>query len=103
MPSWDFGFRAPVFKAVSKFQLLEAYDAASDGQYELLPLKFMPLDGDQYVLTNMAGEYAVVPRETVHALAKHTLVRSDRHYLELRTKHFFRDADFATSRSIFWL
>ena len=93
MPSWDSHSRAPVFKAVSKFQLLEAYDAASDGQYELLPLKFMPLDGDQYVLTNMAGEYAVVPRETVHALAKHTLVRSDRHYLELRTKHFFRDAD----------
>jgi uncharacterized protein len=78
---------------VSKFEPLAAYDAASDGQYQLLPLKFTPLDGERYVLTNMVGEYAVVPRATVHALARHTLRPADPHYLELKAKHFLRDAD----------
>jgi His-Xaa-Ser system radical SAM maturase HxsB len=78
---------------VSKFEPLAAYDAASDGQYQLLPLKFTPLDSERYVLTNMVGEYAVVPRATVHSLARHSLRRSDPHYLELKAKHFLRDAD----------
>jgi len=72
---------------------LATYDAASDGQYQLLPLKFTPLNGNRYVLTNMVGEYAVVPRETVHSLARHTLRPSDPQYLELKTKHFLRDVD----------
>ena len=78
---------------MSKFEPLAAYDAASDGRYQLLPLKFMPLSGDLYVVTNMVGEYAVMPRATVHALARHTLRPSDPHYLELKIKHFLRDAD----------
>lgn len=78
---------------MSKFETLAAFDAASDGQYQLLPLKFTPLDSDRYVLTNMVGEYAVVPRATVHSLARHTLRASDPHYLELKAKHFLRDAD----------
>jgi uncharacterized protein len=78
---------------VSKFESLAAYDAASDGQYQLLPLSFTSLDSERYVLTNLVGEYAVVPRATVHALARHTLRPSDPHYLELRSKHFLRDAD----------
>ena len=78
---------------MSRFEALAAYDAASDGRYQLLPLKFTPLDGERYVLTNMVGEYAVVTRSTVHALARHTLRPSDPHYLELRAKHFLRDAD----------
>jgi His-Xaa-Ser system radical SAM maturase HxsB len=78
---------------VSKFQSLAAYDAASDGQYLLLPFKFTPFDGDRYIVTNMVGEYAVVPRRTVHSLARHTLRPSDPHYLELKTKHFLRDVD----------
>ena len=49
---------------MSKFQPLAAYDTASGGQYQLLPHKFTRLDGDRYVLTNMVGEYAVVPRQT---------------------------------------
>jgi uncharacterized protein len=78
---------------VRKFETLAAYDAASDGQYQLLPLKFTPLDGERYVLTNMVGEYAVVPRAIAHSLARHTLRSSDPHYLKLKAKHFLRDAD----------
>jgi len=69
--------RVPAFREVSKFQPLAAYDAAADGQYHLLPFKFTSLKDDRYVLTNMVGEYAVVPHRTVQALARHTLRPSD--------------------------
>jgi His-Xaa-Ser system radical SAM maturase HxsB len=78
---------------MSKFEPVAAYDAGSDGRYQLLPLKFTPLDSERYVLSNMVGEYTVLPRETVHSLARHTLRPSDPHYLELKAKHFLRDAD----------
>ena len=78
---------------MSKFQPLAAYDAAADGLYQLLPFKFTPLAGDRYVLTNMAGEYTVAPRATIQMLVRHTLRPTDPHYLDLKTKHFLRDAD----------
>jgi uncharacterized protein len=78
---------------VSKFLPLAAYDAAADGRYQLLPLKFTLLKDDRYVLTNMVGEYAVASRQTVSSLVRHTLRPSDPKYQELRTKHFLRDAD----------
>src|SRR5882724_5684979 len=80
MRSWRSRFLEPGCRKVSKFLPLAAYDAASDGQYQLLPLKFTLLDGNRYVMTNMVGEYAVVSREVVHALARHTLRPSDPRY-----------------------
>ena len=68
MPSWRSPFRGQACREVSKFQPLSTYDAAADGQYQLLPFKFTQLEGDRYVITNMVGEYAIVPRRTVHAL-----------------------------------
>ena len=78
---------------MSKFQPLAAYDAAVDGQYQLLPFKFTHLEGERYVITNMVGEYLIVSRRTVHALARHTLRPSDPEFVELKTKHFLMDAD----------
>jgi His-Xaa-Ser system radical SAM maturase HxsB len=78
---------------VSKFQPLGAYNAAADGQYQLLPFRFTALDGERYVLTNMVGEYAVVGRDAVHALARHTLRPTHPDYPRLKSQHFLRDAD----------
>jgi len=78
---------------VSKFQPQAFYDRAADGRYQLLPFRFTQLRADQYVVSNMVGEYCVVPRATAHSLARHTLRPSDPHYLDLKTKHFLRDAD----------
>ncbi len=77
----------------SKFQPLDAYDGAADGRYQLLPFNFTKLSGDRYVLTNMVGEYTVVGRATLHALGRHSLLRSDPAYDTLRSKHFLQDAD----------
>jgi His-Xaa-Ser system radical SAM maturase HxsB len=78
---------------VSKFRPLAAYDAASDGQYQLLPFNFTKLDNERYVLANMVGEYVVVPRPTLQSLARHTLRPSDPFFHQLKTKHFLRDMD----------
>lgn len=78
---------------MSKFEPIEAYDAAVDGQYQLLPFRFTRLSDDRYVLTNMVGEYAVVPRAAVQALARHTLRPGDQRFDQLKAKHFLRDAD----------
>ena len=93
MPSLPWRSLVPAFREVSKFEPLASYDAAADGQYQLLPLKFTTLESDRYVLTNMVGEYAVVGRATIQALARHTLRPSDSDYHLLKTKHFLRDAD----------
>ena len=83
----------PVCRVTSKFHSLSDYDAATDGQFQLLPFRFTPLLDGRYVVTNMVGEYDVVPRATIQALARHTLQRSDPFYERLRTKHFLRDAN----------
>jgi uncharacterized protein len=85
--------RVPAYREVSKFLPLAAYDAAADGQYQLLPFKFTALEDDRYVLTNMVGEHMVVDRGVVHALARHTLQVSHHDYHQLKTKHFLRDND----------
>jgi His-Xaa-Ser system radical SAM maturase HxsB len=78
---------------VSKFRSLAEYDAASAGGYQLLPFKFTPLDDKRYLLTNMVGEYAVVGRDTVQALARHTLRPTHPDYPRLKSQHFLQDAD----------
>jgi len=83
----------PAFREVSKFQSLADYDSALDGQYQLLPFKFTPLDAERYVLTNMVGEYAIVGRDVAHALARHTLLPTHPDYARLKSRHFLKDAD----------
>lgn len=78
---------------MSKFRPIAEYDAAPDGQYQLLPFKFTPLDGTRYVLTNMVGEWAVADHDTVHALARHTLRPTHYDFPRLKSQHFLKDAD----------
>lgn len=78
---------------MSRFQPLAEYDAAPDGQYQLLPFRFTALDREHYVITNMVGEYAVVARDTVRALARHALRPTHPDYALLKSRHFLKDAD----------
>ncbi|WP_110968811.1 His-Xaa-Ser system radical SAM maturase HxsB [Pseudomonas huaxiensis] len=76
---------------MSKFQGLDAY-TRQDG-YELLPLKFDRLTGNDYVITNMTGEHLVVPTPELHALLSKSLPKEHPLYASLRAKHFIRYAD----------
>jgi His-Xaa-Ser system radical SAM maturase HxsB len=75
---------------MSKFQPIEFYKNKSHA-YELLPLRFEPLDEANYVITNMAGEYLTLPRQELHKLVKHQLSPSDQTYIDLRARHFLVD------------
>ncbi len=78
---------------MSRFLPLAAFNAASDGRYQLLPFKFTPFDGETYILTNMVGEFALARQSVVHALVRHALRPSDPEYQALKAKHFLQDAD----------
>jgi His-Xaa-Ser system radical SAM maturase HxsB len=75
---------------MSQFQTIEFYKAPKSS-YRLLPFRFTTLDEDQYVLTNMAGEYLVSARDKLFDLLQHKLSNEDPTYIELRARHFLID------------
>jgi len=76
---------------VSKFQGLDAYTRSA--KYELLPFKFDRLEGDNYVITNMTGEYLEVAKPELHVLLAKDLATEHPLFASLRAKHFIRYAD----------
>ena len=72
------------------FQAIEQYQSSTDS-YHLLPLRFTSLREDQYVLSNIAGEYLVLNRPTLLAFLAHQLSNTDPAYVELRARHFLMD------------
>jgi uncharacterized protein len=93
MLSWRSLFPKPAFKAVSKFQALSAYQRPLSNGYGLLPFRFTSLDNEEYVLTNQAGEYFVVDKQTLHELVHRRLSPVGQIYGDLKSKHFLVDDD----------
>ena len=75
---------------MSQFRAIEFYKAPKPS-YRLLPFRFTSLEQDRYVLTNMAGEYLISPKDTLVDLLQHTLSEADPNYIELRSRHFLID------------
>ena len=75
---------------MSKFQPIEFYKNKKK-EYSLLPLRFEPLSGNNYVVTNLAGEHLIIPRDALESLVKHKLDSGSSHYVNLRAKHFLTD------------
>ncbi|PWE37478.1 His-Xaa-Ser system radical SAM maturase HxsB [Pseudomonas prosekii] len=73
---------------MSKFRKLEFYE--QQRPYDLLPFKFDRLNDDEYVITNMAGEYHVIPETLLEPLISKTLPLSSELFPTLRAKHFIR-------------
>lgn len=77
---------------MAKFQPAEAFDA-SVGGFRPLPARFTRLEGDTYVVSNMAGEYLTLPRESLTAFVTGDLPRDAPAYDELKAKHLLIDDD----------
>ena len=71
----------------------ESFRLRTGSNYALLPFRFLSLDQDRYIATNFAGEFIVLPRETLHAFAKHQLPQDHVAYDELKAKHFLMDSE----------
>ncbi|WP_408591833.1 His-Xaa-Ser system radical SAM maturase HxsB [Novosphingobium sp.] len=78
---------------MAKFRERSAFDTSAANGYTLLPARFTRLAGDQYVATNMAGEYLLLPRPTLQAYVNGSLSAQDPAYDELKSRHFLMDAD----------
>jgi uncharacterized protein len=72
------------------FRGLEDYQA--DG-YRLLPMRFLWLDSDRYILTNLAGNYQVIKRDQLDALVNHRIPLHSTLYDDLKANHFLADDD----------
>lgn len=76
-----------------KFQPLDHYTRSLETGYQLLPFRFIRLDGAKYVATNLAGEYVVLNRHELHQVVNKELPAESALYNNLKSKHFLYDAD----------
>jgi His-Xaa-Ser system radical SAM maturase HxsB len=75
---------------MNRFQGIDAY-LPSISQYHLLPFRFTRFDQEQYILTNLSGEYFLTARQTLLDLLAHRLPNTDPIYCELRARQFLMD------------
>jgi His-Xaa-Ser system radical SAM maturase HxsB len=70
----------------------ELEDYQTEG-YRLLPMRFLLLDSDRYVLTNLTGEHRVIRRRDLEDLINHLLSVHSTVYDDLKAGHFLADND----------
>jgi uncharacterized protein len=76
-----------------KFRLADDFNQASLGQYQMLPSRFIRLDGDRYVMTNETGEFLIVTRLQLEQFVRKTVPLNSDYYYDLKSKHFLIDDD----------
>jgi uncharacterized protein len=76
---------------MAKFQEIDSYRPKRATSYSLLPFRFTDLDGDRYVLTNVAGEFLTIPKTSLAPFVRHELDASDPLYTELLARQFLMD------------
>ncbi len=77
----------------SKFKDLELYNESLKSGYQLLPLRFLSLDDERYIVTNEVGEFIVLPKTTFRQFAEKKLESGSDIYNDLKSKHFLIDSD----------
>jgi len=93
MPFWRMRSLRPACRMMSKFLGLDQFEADAVSGYRLLPFRFTSLDAREYVLTNSAGQVALLDRETLDRFARHQLSPSTEAYKTLKARHFLLDSD----------
>jgi His-Xaa-Ser system radical SAM maturase HxsB len=76
-----------------RFETLDRYTKSLEHGYKLLPFSFTALDDKRYVLTNQAGQYAVLDRPTLEDFVLHNLASHSSQYSTLKSRHFLFDSD----------
>lgn len=70
----------------TKFRNNEAF--VSESEYKLLPFKFDRITQDEYILTNMVGEFYVISPQKLYELIEYKLPNNSKEIADLRSKHF---------------
>ncbi len=82
-----------VVEQTSKFKSLTRYNEGSGSSYNLLPFRFIKLDDERYVTTNLIGEYLLLDRATLDDFIKKKLSPNSNTYNNLKSKHLLMDSD----------
>ena len=77
----------------SRFRDAAHFERRAGTAYSLLPLRFLELDRERFVLTNFCGEHIVLPKEVARSFLLHELPRGSEVYDELKSRHFLLDGD----------
>lgn len=72
------------------FNELEHYQSTSG--YRLLPMRFCVYDADRYLVTNLVGEYVLVPKGKMKSVVEGKLPPSEPLYNDLKAKHLIVDS-----------
>jgi len=75
---------------MSEFHQIDSYTPRSQ-QYRLLPFRFTQLNDQDYVVSNIAGDFMVLPDEDLRRLIDHELSPESSLYVELRARQFVID------------
>lgn len=62
-----------------------------EGDYQLLPFHFDRIRGDQYLLTNLVGEYVILSKAQLDALVSRSIDTRSPEYQRLKARHFLAD------------
>jgi len=76
-----------------RFKDIEHFRETEKLGYSLLPVRFTQLDESRYVVSNMVGEYLVLPRAQIEDLVEHRISAGTDFYDDLKSKHFIFDQD----------
>ena len=80
-----------------KFKSIETFYKGSGSDYSLLPVKFLALDDDRYILTNIVGEYIVLEKSDLYMFLNKQVEINSSLYNELKSKHMLIDSDSAVA------
>jgi uncharacterized protein len=83
----------PLPVLADRFNELSAYQAPSHGTYMLLPFRFISLDRNRHVVTNMIGEYLILSREQIRDFVARKIEVHGNLYNELKSRHFLIDEE----------
>lgn len=75
------------------FKNLDYFYASLNPDYQLLPFRFIKLDNQRYVLTNLVGEFVVINRDDLESLVRKKVSHQNPLYNTLKSKHFIMDND----------
>lgn len=78
---------------MARFESLAAFEEPLEAGYQLLPFRFTQLEGENYIVTNQAGEHIILDRNDLETFARHQLECGSTLYNDLKSKHFFIDGD----------
>lgn len=78
---------------MTRFHPMEAFEQSLQQGYSLLPLNFHRLPDQSIFMSNMVGEWALLPDEVFREFVQKKLSHRNPYYSELKSKHFLVDAD----------